>query len=212
MVFFASAQYSGSDRVWLLTLGKTRDKGTGAIPITRLANNPIPSGTTKANKAVYAALECSTANPKPVWCNYQLIGTQFKGVSAPAGVDVVPAGNALLTQDGQAFYLSNLVLETNVGLQNFQGTPPMKTFVLQWAAGVNAVTAGNKSTTKPDVYIVDKTPSTFQRGYSNLAFGRTAHNMGGCMGCHGVAQLQGYSFSFVLQKGQGGAKPETGAP
>ena len=24
MVFFASAQYSGSDRVWLLTLGKTR--------------------------------------------------------------------------------------------------------------------------------------------------------------------------------------------
>ena len=25
MVFFASAQYSGSDRVWLLTLGKTRD-------------------------------------------------------------------------------------------------------------------------------------------------------------------------------------------
>ena len=27
MVFFASAQYSGSDRVWLLTLGKTREQG-----------------------------------------------------------------------------------------------------------------------------------------------------------------------------------------
>ena len=32
MVFFASAQYSGSDRVWLLTLGKTRVTGTAQKP------------------------------------------------------------------------------------------------------------------------------------------------------------------------------------
>ena len=34
-------------------------------------------------------------------------------------------------------------------------------------------------------------------------------NMGGCMGCHGVAQNKGYSFSFVLFNGQRGADVDT---
>jgi len=33
--------------------------------------------------------------------------------------------------------------------------------------------------------------------------------MGGCMGCHGVAQINGYAFSFVALIGQGGTEPET---
>ena len=33
--------------------------------------------------------------------------------------------------------------------------------------------------------------------------------MGGCMGCHGVAQQLGYSFSFVLLGNQSGAAIDT---
>ena len=37
-------------------------------------------------------------------------------------------------------------------------------------------------------------------------------NMGGCMGCHGIAQLNGYTFSFVSQDGQRGAGIDTEEP
>lgn len=37
-------------------------------------------------------------------------------------------------------------------------------------------------------------------------------NMGGCMGCHGIAQLNGYTFSFVSQDGQRGAGIDTVTP
>jgi hypothetical protein len=33
--------------------------------------------------------------------------------------------------------------------------------------------------------------------------------MGGCMGCHGVAQTKGYAFSFVLLDGYLGAVTDT---
>lgn len=55
---------------------------------------------------------------------------------------------------------------------------------------------------------------SFQRSAENVA-SRTMKNtrhqfvMGGCMGCHGVAQLSGYSFSFVLLDNQYGASPDT---
>lgn len=38
---------------------------------------------------------------------------------------------------------------------------------------------------------------------------KAGFNMGGCMGCHGVAQAKGYSFSFVLFDGQAGADVDT---
>ena len=43
-----------------------------------------------------------------------------------------------------------------------------------------------------------------------MQFSGAAVNMGGCMGCHGVAQTQGFAFSFVLQDGNKGIVPDTG--
>lgn len=43
----------------------------------------------------------------------------------------------------------------------------------------------------------------------NDTAGFTYSNYFGCMGCHGVAQTKGYSFSFVLLDGQRGADVDT---
>ncbi|HXU29120.1 MAG TPA: hypothetical protein VN851_00965, partial [Thermoanaerobaculia bacterium] len=43
----------------------------------------------------------------------------------------------------------------------------------------------------------------------NMLSGGNPILMGGCMGCHGVAQSQGFAFSFVLQDGSHGTKPDT---
>jgi hypothetical protein len=39
--------------------------------------------------------------------------------------------------------------------------------------------------------------------------GIQGYTMGGCMGCHGVAQVRGYAFSFILLEGQAGADVDT---
>lgn len=44
---------------------------------------------------------------------------------------------------------------------------------------------------------------------ANMSYQQRALNMPGCMGCHGVAQTQGFSFSFVLQDGDKGTIPDT---
>jgi hypothetical protein len=49
----------------------------------------------------------------------------------------------------------------------------------------------------------------FNRNTPNVSFHGRAINMGGCMGCHGVAQVKGFSFSFVLLGGQQGADVDT---
>ena len=94
---------------------------------------------------------------------------------------------------GQPLYLANLVIETNRGLQQFQGQPPGQT--------PNSNFARNG---------VPKNYQFFSPTSPNMTFSGTAVNMGGCMGCHGVAQTQGFAFSFVLQDGDKGTVPDTG--
>jgi hypothetical protein len=49
----------------------------------------------------------------------------------------------------------------------------------------------------------------FNRTTNTMSFNGSGYNMGGCMGCHGVAQSRGFSFSFVLLGGQAGADVDT---
>ncbi|MBV8202735.1 MAG: hypothetical protein JOZ15_19125, partial [Acidobacteria bacterium] len=57
--------------------------------------------------------------------------------------------------------------------------------------------------------------TAFARHQANLAFPGTSsvagNVMGGCMGCHGVAQVKGFSFSFVFLEGQLSAGMDTEA-
>lgn len=169
---------------------------SAALPVKR--KYPILPGTQKVNAEVHAAIKA--LNPNSVWLNYELVGTQFQAIdvdSQPASPP--PANPNDPTGIGQPLYLANLVIETNEGLQHFQGLPPLVGPV----APFSRVNPGNRAL-------------AFDRSAANVIFSPTGKpseikgfNMGGCMGCHGVAQNKGYSFSFVLLDGQAGADVDT---
>ncbi len=167
---------------------------SAALPVTR--KYPILPGTQKVNSQVHTAIKA--VNPNSVWLNYQLVGTQFQAIDIQS-LPPNPANPNDPTGIGQPLYLANLVIETNEGLQHFQGLPPL----VSAAAPFSKVIPGNHTL-------------AFNRSASNMTFSPTGNpsalkgfNMGGCMGCHGVAQTKGYSFSFVLFDGQAGADVDT---
>lgn len=164
------------------------------LQVARLKNYPLPT-TANLNANVQSQLAGS------VWRNYRLIGTQFQAVNLGCSQPIPPnpdcatqaqQGEANSLALGQPAYLANLVIETNRGLQQFQGQPPGQTPNAHF--GANGV---------PRNY------QFFSPTSPNMTFGQTATNMGGCMGCHGVAQTQGFAFSFVLQDGNRGTVPDT---
>jgi hypothetical protein len=79
------------------------------------------------------------------------------------------------------------MVETDYGLQHFSGR----------------LTQGLKSDLPANFDLFDASRTTYQ---NTLTFDgadlAVTHNMGGCMGCHGVAQLGGNDFSFVLGGGR----------
>lgn len=154
-----------------------------AIPVNRQL--PYPLATTSAvTQQVYNQLPSGS-----VWSNYRLIGTQFYA-------NVTPTTSL---QYNQPYYMANLVVETNNGLQNFQGLPP-NVAVPKNSSG-QPIYSGFTPTTN--------TPLAYNPNVPNVSFNGSAQSMGGCMGCHGVAQILGSNFSFVLLDGQKGAGIDT---
>jgi hypothetical protein len=152
-----------------------------ALAVTALGPDPSPLATTTAvTSSVYKALN----NPNSVWNNYRLVGTQF-----------IPMSHTDSLTYNQPYYLANLVVETNRGLQNFQGLPRGVTPNAQYN-GFPAANTTAYDPTQPNV--------AFQNQYPVPPV-----DMGGCMGCHGVAQVLGSSFSFVLFDGPRGAAIDT---
>ena len=179
---------------------------------------PILKHTAEANQALWNKLDTSS-----VWNHYRLVGTQFRAENLKAENPISGNGQSisfkvdttkLITQPGdtasfskpqnlnqqkyQPVYLANLAIETNLGLQQFQGQPPGFQPVPNYADNF-----------RPNRGISFIRLKEFGYLPHNLQAGGKAYNMGGCMGCHGVAQLNGYSFSFVLLGGQAGAKPDS---
>ncbi len=150
-----------------------------AIQVTREQGYPLAT-TQAVTEAVWGQLPEGS-----VWLNYRLIGTQFLAIGSEEDSATY----------NQPYYLANLVIETNDGLQNFQGLPPNVTPVQGYSNKFMA------------------TGTTFEPSFPNVPFNVNQSGgpivMGGCMGCHGVAQLNGYNFSFVLQDGQRGAGIDT---
>ncbi len=215
--------------------------GEDAIPLKRVYDL-LPS-TQAANTLVHNALGCSEAGAS-VWCNYRLIGTQYKAANlpspAPTLLTVIPdqplPNVEAPSGSGQPYYLANLVIESNLGLQQFQGTPPNFEPVDHFTGpkpppGTSGRVRGQGGDA-PE--IVENSSTKFAHADNNLAWRiaprvkdieqqskikanngqftgnkRGAFNMGGCMGCHGVAQTQGYSFSFVLLDNQAGGAPDS---
>ncbi len=155
------------------------------LQVARLQNYPLPT-TNDLNAEVQSQLAGS------VWANYRLIGTQFQAIDLGNSAATAQQAETESLALGQPIYLANLLIETNRGLQQFQGQPPGQT--------PNANFGGHG---------VPKNYQFFSPTSPNMTFSAKAINMGGCMGCHGVAQTQGFAFSFVLQDGDKGTVPDT---
>ena len=224
--------------------------GVDGIPLRRAYD--VLSSTDAANQRVYDALGCTGEPGQSIWCNYELIGTQYTAVSGPpSGFDTsnppseLPAtpapGVELPASSGQPYFLANLVVESNVGLQQFLGLPPETAAIAHYSKpkpppGTSGRTGGEgispNSSTSYDLtahnlafriaprsspgFVTDQTtrlqvnqPVIHGRQGDHDDTKQGVYNMGGCMGCHGVAQANGYSFSFVLLGNQTGAVPDT---
>lgn len=161
-----------------------------AYPIERMY--PILPNVAAANTAVHKSIK--KVNPNSVWLNYHLVGTQFQAVNVNVSKSDVLKPNFNPndpTNIGQPIFLSNLAIESNVGLQHFRGQPPQITPIANYSSQIKKTSLG------------------FYHDNTNMAFQGTGYNMGGCMGCHGVAQSKGYAFSFVLLDGYLGAATDT---
>jgi hypothetical protein len=163
-----------------------------AYPVERLY--PVLDNTKLVTATFHNAIRA--INPKSVWLHYHLVGTQFQAVDLRAPLLPLQPRFPISPNDptgiGQPVFMANLAVETNLGLRFFKGQPPTITVIKNY---------------QPE--LTSNHALGFARHNANTAFSQGGFNMGGCMGCHGVAQSKGYGFSFVLLDGYLGAVTDT---
>jgi hypothetical protein len=203
-------------------LGAIAPQGTVCVS---QRSHPIPLEIQLVNneyQQIVYNLGDPNGNSSP-WPYYKLINVQFLPLDKSAGsteYSPLPALNS-------AYYLANSVVETNANLQFFSGRlvpEPPGGFVLMsdwnppniggWTkeqtitvgqdqVTLKALTAMGDFQSKPfkNVYYINKPDGSDAQSY----------NMGGCMGCHGNAQVAGDDFSFILNGGRNTLPDSAGA-
>lgn len=154
----------------------------GGVPSGKICVNQrdhaIPPAVIAVNKVAHAAMAAySKTNgvANSPWAYYKLVNVQAYPFNK---ADIVSDPNS--PRNAATYYQANSVVETNYTLQNFDGQ-----------VALNGAPT-NFDVTKPryqNAYIVKHDGSLV-----------SSFNMGGCMGCHGVASRQGADFSFLLGK------------
>lgn len=161
---------------------------------------------------------------------YRLTGVQWVPVSRTntnsSGTKITYQTNDAM--DDGVYDLANEVVETNFNLQNFSGGQFPHVDALRtlgfYAAEIGTSTSPNSNYGEGSgVGLISDfgvgVPSAGKnvdqlQGISSDVFvyddgskSWTAYNMGGCMGCHGVAQMGGTDFSFIA--GASTSEPDT---
>ena len=153
----------------------------------------IPTEVVEANRTAHAAIAAylqQNGFQSAPWLAYKLVNVQYFPVNkTPSGV---PNGGQYSASppytaknpSAATFYQANIVVETNRTLQIFSGT-------LAGRFGTGANTDWDKAPANG--------PGT---PHTNLYYGGSQYNMGGCMGCHGSqGQHQFGDFSVILANG-----------
>jgi hypothetical protein len=171
----------------------------GIISVNRRVHG-IPPEIVQANVNAHTVMtQYATARglPAAVWQYYKLVNVQYRPIDKPT------PGVAYAGADSATYYQANIVVETDQNLQKFSGR-----FQPSYALGKSVVDSGGNRITDwcggnafPTHSLPRGTlpPGCARNGDSiqNVYAGGKAYNMGGCMGCHGNAQVQGGDFSFL---------------
>jgi hypothetical protein len=186
----------------------------GPVAVNRRVH-PIPQTVIDANVAAHAAMAAYAQenNLQPaVWQYYKLVNVQYTPLDKPAGQPYTGA-------DSSTYYLANSVVETNHNLQVFSGqfqpgfTGDSAGIPITVNYGTNLITdwCGYNTPGLGGCQTTDTPRVTINGPFHNVRYSGTAYNMGGCMGCHGNAQLGGADFSFLLLEGNN-THVQTGDP
>jgi len=161
--------------------------GGGAICVNQ-RYEPIPSDVIAVNKVAHQAIaDYDTAQgvSNSPWPYYKLVSVQ------PLPFDHAAISPSDPVHGAAVFFQANIVVETDYTLQQFQGR------ISSSPQGTGAPTAVIAPGVPP--------PNVVTPTQNNVV----GVNMGGCMGCHGNAQVsKGTDFSFILAEGFDPA-PET---
>jgi hypothetical protein len=184
--------YNNSAPAAMPTPTATPNTTQGIVAVNQRLHN-IPQCVIDVNTAAHAAIKTygqQNNNGNPVWLYYKLVNVQYQPYDKPAGITYTGAPSG---PDPSTYYQANEVVETNYNLQVFSGQfqhdPNNNDNIL------NLITD----------YVSDSTSSFYGKPFKNVFYSTSApnsgsaSNMGGCMGCHGNAQVAGYDFSFILK-------------
>jgi hypothetical protein len=162
-----------------LTAGLPKGTTAGAGICINGRDFAIPSDVIAANQQAHQAL--LAANAAGPWQFYKLVNVQYRPFNKGDISSTSPDPNA--PNNAATFSLANSVVETNTTLQNFQG-----------ALIANGPSAGVNTS-------FNNAGGPFTNVHVPAGAQYQAYNMGGCMGCHGNAQVTGTDFSFILNFG-----------
>lgn len=151
---------------------------TGGSICVNQRDHAIPPPVISANQAAHQAIAAYSKKNGIVnspWAYYKLVNVQAYPFNK---TDIV--SDPTSPHNAATYYQANIVVETNYTLQNFDG---------QIAANGAPTNFNSAGMSFQNVYVLNKEGGTLNKSY----------NMGGCMGCHGIAQsVKGGDFSFII--------------
>lgn len=161
----------------------------GTIALNRRKHR-IPDAVIAVNAAAHQAIQTyNTSNriPSSPWLYYKLVNVQYLPYDKPAGITYTGAPGG---PDPATYYQANEVVESDYNLQVFSGRFSPFPLITDYTT--------NFSVPSPAPGVP----------FKNVIYqGKTA-NMGGCMGCHGNAQVGGSDFSFLIAGAGSASQPE----
>jgi len=167
----------------------------GKVAVNRRVHNIPPEiiGINKAAHSAIAAYNQQQGIQSSPWPYYKLVNVQYVPYDKPPGTTYqgIPGG-----PDPSTYYQANEVVETDYVLQVFSGQFQPQLSPPNAQANINNLITD---------YQPDGTP------FKNVSFTGKGYLMGGCMGCHGNAQIAGANFSFIFARGPV-PSPETDDP
>lgn len=162
----------------------------GVVAINRRVH-PIPAAVIAANTAAHAAIAAYNQQhgiASSPWQYYKLINVQYQPIAGKQ------PGVNYSGPDSSNFYQANAVVESNTNLQTFSGM-----FQPSFVDSATGAKVSRPGTITDWCAINNLGPGCTANGpFYNVLNAGHGFNMGGCMGCHGNAQVTGSDFSFIL--------------